>query len=76
LPPLLIQAGSHEILLDDSTRLAAKAAADDVSVILDVTPKVPHMFQAFAAMVEEGDSALSRVATFLRSHLGEIYNAS
>lgn len=76
LPPLLIQAGSHEILLDDSTRLAAKAAADDVSVILDVTPKVPHMFQAFAAMVEEGDSALSRVATFLRSHLGDIHNAS
>jgi acetyl esterase/lipase len=29
LPPLLIQAGSHEILLDDAIRLAARAAYDD-----------------------------------------------
>jgi acetyl esterase/lipase len=34
LPPLLIQAGSHEILLDDATRLAARAAAADVPVTL------------------------------------------
>ena len=38
LPPTLIQAGSNEILLDDSARLAARAASDDVAVILDVTP--------------------------------------
>ena len=41
LPPLLIQAGSHEVRLDDATRLAAKAAADDVAVILDITPRGP-----------------------------------
>jgi monoterpene epsilon-lactone hydrolase len=35
LPPLLIQAGSHEVLLDDATALAARAAADDVAVILE-----------------------------------------
>jgi len=68
LPPLLIQAGSHEILLDDSTRLAARAAAADVAVTLDVTPGVPHLFQAFSAMLDEGDAALSRVAAFLRMH--------
>ena len=45
LPPLLIQAGSHEILLDDATRLAARAAAADVAVTLEVTPGVPHVFQ-------------------------------
>jgi monoterpene epsilon-lactone hydrolase len=45
LPPLLIQAGSHEILLDDATRLAARAAAADVPVTLEVTPGVPHAFQ-------------------------------
>ena len=44
LPPLLIQAGSHEILLDDATRLAARAAAADVSVTLEVTAGVPHVF--------------------------------
>ena len=41
LPPLLIQAGSHEILLDDAIRLAARAAHDDVTVTLDVVPGVP-----------------------------------
>jgi acetyl esterase/lipase len=70
LPPLLIQAGSHEILLDDSTRLAARAAAADVAVTLDVTPGVPHLFQAFSAVLDEGDAALSRVAAFLRAHAG------
>ena len=37
LPPLLIQAGSHEILLDDATRLASRAAGADVAVSLEVT---------------------------------------
>jgi epsilon-lactone hydrolase len=69
LPPLLIQAGSHEILLDDSTRLAARAAADNVEVTLEVTPNVPHLFQAFAAMLEEGDAALSKATAFLQEHL-------
>ena len=41
LPPLLIQVGGNEILLDDSTRLAARAATDGVRVTLDVTPGVP-----------------------------------
>lgn len=69
LPPLLIQAGSHEVLLDDATRLAAKAAADDVAVVLDVTPGVPHVFQVFAGILEEGNAALERAAAFLDSHL-------
>ena len=71
LPPLLIQAGSHEVLLDDATRLAVKAAADDVAVILDITPEVPHVFQAFAGILEEGDAALNRAATFVGSHISQ-----
>jgi acetyl esterase/lipase len=69
LPPLLIQAGSHEILLDDATRLAARAAAADVAVTLEVTPGVPHVFQGFAAMLDEGDTALTSAGEFLRDHL-------
>lgn len=69
LAPLLIQVGSHEILLDDAVRLAARAAADDVGVTLEVTPGVPHVFQAFAAMLEEGDAALDRAGSFIRDHL-------
>jgi epsilon-lactone hydrolase len=69
LPPLLIQAGSHEILLDDATRLASRAAAADVAVRLEVTPGVPHVFQGFAAMLDEGDAALTSAGPFLRAHL-------
>ena len=69
LPPLLIQAGSHEILLDDATRLAARAAAADVAVRLEVTPGVPHVFQGFAAMLDEGDAALTSAGEFLRAQL-------
>lgn len=70
LPALLIQAGSHEVLLDDATRLAVKAAADDVAVILDITPQVPHVFQAFAGILDEGNDALDRAASFVADHLG------
>ena len=70
LAPLLIQAGSHEILLDDATRLAAHAAAADVAITLQVTPGVPHVFQGFAAMLDEGDAALTSAGEFLRAHLG------
>lgn len=69
LPPLLVQAGSHEVLLDDATRLATRAAADDVAVILDITPNVAHVFQAFSAVLDEGDQALTRAGTFLQAHV-------
>jgi monoterpene epsilon-lactone hydrolase len=71
LPPLLIQVGSHEILLDDddAVRLAARAAGADVAVTLQVTPGVPHVFQGFAAVLEEGETALRNVGIFLRTYL-------
>jgi len=69
LPPMLIQAGSHEVLLDDATTLAVRAAAHDVDVVLDITPGVPHVFQAFAAVLDEGDAALNRAADFVRTHV-------
>jgi len=68
LPPLLVQVGSHEILLDDATRLAARAAAADVAVTLQVTPQVPHVFQAFASMLDEAGTALTQAGDFLRLH--------
>lgn len=65
LPPMLVQVGSHEILLSDAVRLAEKAAKDDVAVTLEVVAGVPHVFQAYAAVLDEGDAALNRAATFL-----------
>ena len=69
LPPLLIQVGTNEILLSDALRLADRAAMADVTVTLDVTDGVPHVFQAFAAMLDEAGAALDRASTFLRTNL-------
>jgi acetyl esterase/lipase len=68
LAPMLIQVGSHEILLSDAVRLAERAANADVAVTLEVVPGVPHVFQAYAAVLDEGNAALDRAATFLKAH--------
>ncbi|WP_019068489.1 alpha/beta hydrolase [Streptomyces hokutonensis] len=70
LPPLLVQVGSHEVLLDDAVRLAARAAAADVEVTLDVTPGVPHVFQAYGPILDEAGAALDRAGQFLTAQLG------
>jgi acetyl esterase/lipase len=69
LPPLLIQVGSHEVLLSDALRLAARAAISDVPVTLEVTPGVPHVFQAYAGLLDEAGAALDRAADFLTAQL-------
>jgi epsilon-lactone hydrolase len=69
LPPLLIQAGSHEVLLDDAVRLAGQVATADVEVTLDITPGVPHVFQAYHAILDEGAAALDRAGQFLSAQL-------
>ncbi|PRY44771.1 alpha/beta hydrolase [Umezawaea tangerina] len=68
-PPTLLQVGGNEVLLDDSTRMAARAVAAGVDVVLDVTADVPHVFQFFAGVLDEADQALDRAALFLRQHL-------
>ena len=65
---MLIQVGSHEILLSDAIRLAARAATADVAVTLEVVPGVPHVFQAYAALLDEGDAALDRAAAFVTAN--------
>jgi acetyl esterase/lipase len=69
LPPLIIQAGSHEVLLDDAVRLAGQAASADVEVTLDITPGVPHVFQAYSPMLDEAGAALDRAGRLLSAHL-------
>jgi acetyl esterase/lipase len=69
LPPLIIQAGSHEVLLDDAVRLARQAATADVEVTLDITPGVPHVFQAYYAILDEAAAALDRAGQLLSAHL-------
>ncbi len=69
LPPLIIQAGTHEVLLDDAIRLARQAAVADVAVTLDLTPGVPHVFQAYYPILDEAAAALDRAGQLLSAHL-------
>jgi acetyl esterase/lipase len=69
LPPLIIQAGTHEVLLDDAIRLARQAATADVQVTLDITPGVPHVFQAYYPILDEATAALDRAGQLLSAHL-------
>ncbi len=69
LPPLIIQAGTHEVLLDDALRLARQAATADVELTLDITPGVPHVFQAYYPILDEGAAALDRAGQLLSAHL-------
>jgi monoterpene epsilon-lactone hydrolase len=69
LPPLIIQAGTHEVLLDDAIRLARQAAVADVEVTLDITPGVPHVFQAYYPILDEATAALERAGQLLSAHL-------
>jgi monoterpene epsilon-lactone hydrolase len=71
LPPLIIQAGSHEVLLDDAVRLARQAATADVQVTLDITPGVPHVFQVFYPILDEATAALDRAGQLLSAHLAD-----
>jgi len=69
LPPLIIQAGSHELLLDDAIRLARQAATADVEVTLDITAGVPHVFQAYYPILDEAAAALDRAGQLLSANL-------
>ena len=66
MPPLFIQVGSTEVLLDDSRRVADKAKAAGVPVEIEVWPDMPHVWQLYAPMVPEARDALDRAAAFLR----------
>ncbi len=67
LPPLLIQAGEHEIIRDDSLHAAAKARAGGVEVTLEVWPGMFHVFQSHEPLLPEGREAIEHIAAFMRS---------
>jgi monoterpene epsilon-lactone hydrolase len=64
LPPLMIMVGGREILYSDSTRVAEKARATGVDVILDVNEKMIHVYPLFGGVFKEGKKALKRIAEF------------
>jgi monoterpene epsilon-lactone hydrolase len=70
LPPMLIQVGSAETLLDDAVRLARVTGAADVRVTLEVWPDMIHAWHLFYQQLAAGRHALAAVGAFIRSMLG------
>jgi acetyl esterase/lipase len=70
LPPLLIQVGESETMLDDSTRFAERAKAAGVDVTLEVWEDMVHVWPAFASFLPEGQQAIERIGQFIRQHTG------
>jgi monoterpene epsilon-lactone hydrolase len=66
LPPSLIQVGSDEVLRDDSVRLATRLRAAGVRVVLEIWPRMPHVWHAFAPLVPESRRAIARIGAFVR----------
>ena len=69
IAPLLIEVGSEEILLADSTRLAAKAGEAKVDVTLHIWPEMPHDWSLFSFMLSEGRDMIAEVGTWVSARL-------
>ena len=72
LPPMLIQVGSAETLLDDAIRLAFRAGSADVAVTLEVWPHMIHAWHLWNARLEPGRRALADAGQFIRRHLEHV----
>lgn len=69
LPPLLIQVGGDEILLDDARMLADKARAVGIDTVLEVWPQMIHVWHWYFPMLDEGERANAAIAQFMRQRL-------
>lgn len=67
LPPLLIQVGGHETLLDDSTRITERARKAGVDVTLKVWDEMPHVWHLFAPILPEGQQAIDEIGAFFQA---------
>jgi monoterpene epsilon-lactone hydrolase len=66
LPPLMLQTGEAEVLLDDTLRFAEKAKQAGVDVLLDTWPDMPHVFQGFAPFLPQASEAIERIGAFFK----------
>jgi acetyl esterase/lipase len=71
LPPLLINAGEYDTLLDDSTRFAEKAKAAGVDVTLRVGEGMIHCYPLLAPLFPEATQAMQEICAFIYTHIGQ-----
>jgi acetyl esterase/lipase len=70
LPPLLIQVGTAETLLDDARRLSERAKAAGVNVTLEEWPDMIHVWHFFGSFLPEGQQASDRIGEFVMERAG------
>ncbi len=71
LPPLLINVGDYDTLLDDSTRFAKKAQVAGVDVTLRVGEGMIHCYPLLAPLFPEATQALDEICAFIKTHIGQ-----
>jgi epsilon-lactone hydrolase len=70
LPPLLVQVGSEEVLLDDALGLGARARAAGVDATVEEWPAMIHVWHWFLPMLDEAEQAVAVIGKFVRSRVG------
>ncbi len=71
LPPLFIEVGEHEVLIDDAIHLAERVAAAGGEATLTVWPEMVHVFQAFPGpLIPESEQSVAAIGSFLADHVG------
>lgn len=66
-PPLFMQVGECEILIDDTTRVADRAREAGVEVTVEIEPEAFHVYQSVAGLFPEAQAAVDRIGAFLRT---------
>jgi acetyl esterase/lipase len=65
LPPLLIQVGRIEVLLDDSNMLKAAAEASNVPIEMETWDHMPHVWHHYAPILPEAREAIRKIGEFV-----------
>jgi len=68
LPPIFMQVGAGELLLDDTLSIARNAATADVSVTLEVWPHVTHQWQLYPQLLPEAKDSIDSIGRFVSAH--------
>jgi acetyl esterase/lipase len=71
LPPLLMQVGDAEVLLDDTTRVVERVRAVGGRVEITIYPEMFHVFQMYAGLLPEGQQAIDEIGAFVKAHTAE-----
>lgn len=71
LPPLLVQVGSREVVLDDARTIERRALEAGVDAKLEVWPGMVHVWHLFASVLPEGPRAIEAIGSFVRRHSGD-----